>query len=51
MVTLTTLDLGPVTDSIEEVLAPIWDDVSALVNLTNERAPFFEMQYEWNEKV
>lgn len=43
--------VGPVSSTIVEVLAPLQEDISAVMNLTNDRAPFFSLQVEFNEEV
>ena len=42
---------GPVSSTIAEVFTPLQEDIYAVMNLTNERAPFFSLQVEENEKV
>ena len=35
---------GPVSSTIAEVFTPLQEDIYAVMNLTNERAPFFSLQ-------
>ena len=42
---------GPVSSTIAEVFTPLQEDIYAVMNLTNERSPFFIYQVEENEKV
>ena len=34
--------VGPVSSTIAEVLAPLQEDISAVMAMTNDRAPFFQ---------
>ena len=43
--------VGPVSSTIAEVLAPLQEDISAVMALTNDRAPFFSLQVQFNEEV
>ena len=48
---MTKINVGPVTDTIGELISPIMEDVKNLMNITNKRAPFFTLQYDFNEEV
>lgn len=43
--------VGPVSSTIAEVLAPLQEDISAVMAMTNDRAPFFSLQVQFNEEV
>ena len=40
-----------VESTIAEVLAPLQEDISGVMHLTNERSPFFSLQVQFNEEV
>lgn len=43
--------LGPVSSTIAEVLHPLQEDISAVMHLTNDRAPFFNLQVDFNDQT
>lgn len=43
--------VGPVSSTIAEVLHPLQEDISAVMHLTNDRAPFFNLQVDFNDQV
>ena len=43
--------VGPVSSTIAEVLSPLKEDLNAVMHLSNDRAPFFSLQVDFNDEV